>query len=85
MKTVLKWRKSSEFLVGNKTYIRYVLVCGMIVFIEKKSNSGEMVYSAPPMVITERELSSLHKELESKYVEAVIVNPLSKQEVTFSK
>lgn len=85
MKTVLKWRKSTEFLVGNKTYTRYVLVCGMIVFTEKKSNSGEMVYSAPPMVISEREFSSLHRELESRYVEAVKVNPLSKQEVTFAK
>jgi hypothetical protein len=90
IKTELKWRKKSTFNYKDPLspelevdFTRYVLVCGMIVFTKAKTN-GELSWS-PTRVISEREFPQLHHDLEAAYVNAVIEEPLSKQEVTFSK
>jgi hypothetical protein len=55
----------------------------MVVFTQAKE-SGDLSWS-PTRVISEREFPLIHKDLESAYIDAVIAEPLSKQDVTFCK
>jgi hypothetical protein len=89
IKTELKWRKKSTFSYKDKLtdketrYTRYILVCGMVVFTQAKE-SGDLSWS-PTRAISEREYPQFHKDLEAAYIDAVIAEPLSKQDVTFCK
>jgi hypothetical protein len=87
IKTELKWRKKSTFSYKDKLadketrYTRYILVCGMVVFTQTKDPWSW----SRTLVISEREYPLIHKDLESAYIDAVIAEPLSKQDVTFCK
>jgi hypothetical protein len=55
----------------------------MVVFTQAKE-SGDLSWS-PTRAISEREYPQFHKDLEGAYIDAVIAEPLSKQDVTFCK
>lgn len=86
LKVELKYRKKVTFeVVDNnicRKWDRYVLVCGLTMFQE--SESGSMVYMHNP-VISEAELPEKWMELETHYINLVKDEPLSKQDVRFTR
>lgn len=86
IETELVYRKKSSWIKEGDIHItRYVLVCGLIVFVEYGKDGFTGSYSRIKNIITETEKEPEFDALALEYSNLCKETPLSKQNVKFTR